>query len=266
MIAALIIAIIANAFIILIFSLPSYYKLHRYEGQLLYIKAIFIGALITIFTFSIDVCLNLVEKVALWLPDNSWEIGVKNSHIEGLFLFFIMTLIVTFLYCIIERLIIYLIGKYRFGCKSKMAYKKAKAFLMYSILSDSPLDKLLFSSYNEYKVLMITMSDRKVYIGIINQLGEPNEKDGPNQEISLVPIYSGYRDINTLSLRLTVKYDKKDIFVVLKQDQIISACEFVDSLYLQLNNDKNWQFISSIDYKETTTSFSIGSIGSANEG
>lgn len=265
MIAALIIAIIANAFIILIFSLPSYYKLHRYDGQLLYIKSIFIGAFITIVTFSIDIGLNLVNKVAIWVPDSSWEIGVKNSYIENLFLFFLMTIIITFFYCMMERLFIYILGILRFGFERKVSYKKAKAFLMYTILSDSPLDKLFFSSYNDYKVLMITMSDRKVYVGIINQLGEPNEKDGPNQEISIVPIYSGYRDINTLSLKLTVKYDTKDIFVVLKQDQIISACEFRESLYLQLNNGKTWKTNSEIKYHKTMINYNTGKYSSAND-
>jgi hypothetical protein len=74
-----------------------------------------------------------------------------------------------------------------------------------------------------------------VYVGRVMSLGEPTERQGPTQEISIVPVSSGYRDKDTLSVTLTNYYedsdDTKDFYLTLKQDNIVSACEFVESLY-----------------------------------
>jgi hypothetical protein len=116
---------------------------------------------------------------------------------------------------------------------------------MYELLKDSPLDKLLYLSYVQNKYLLITMSDRKVYVGRVISLGEPNESEGPNQEISIVPVFSGYRDKDTLSVTLNTTYtgagieEIDDVYLVLKQDNIISACEFVESLYQKFSNKEN---------------------------
>lgn len=119
----------------------------------------------------------------------------------------------------------------------------AKILLMYKLLKDSPLDKLLYLSYVQNKYLLITMSDRKVYVGRVISLGEPNESEGPDQEISIVPVFSGYRDKDTLSVTLNTIYagieEIDDVYLVLKQDNIISACEFVESLYQKFSNKEN---------------------------
>lgn len=114
--------------------------------------------------------------------------------------------------------------------------------MMHTLLNDSPLDKLLFSSYVQNIFLLITMSDRKVYVGRVISLGEPTEKQGPDQEISIVPVFSGYRDKDTLSVILNNSYDNKadakDFYLILKQDNIVSACEFVESLYKKFSERK----------------------------
>lgn len=112
--------------------------------------------------------------------------------------------------------------------------------LMYRILNDSPLDKLLYSSLVLDKFLLITMSDRKVYVGRVISLGEPNENKAPNQDIAIVPVFSGYRDKDSLIVNLTTTYagndEAFDVYLVLKQANIISACEFIESLYQKLSD------------------------------
>lgn len=235
MLAAFLVSIITNAFIVLRWSPSNFYTLHRYDGQLLYIKAIFIGSIFTFLAFLLDAFTGVVKYICKLLPDESWKLDVDKTQLEGLLIFFFLTVIISVLWCLLERGALRVIAWWRFGCNEEIPYRKAKIFLMYNILSDSPLDNLLFSSYIEQKVLLITMSDRKVYVGIVINLGEPNESEGLDQEISIVPIYSGYRDKDYLSLKLTNKYDVDGIFIVLKQDKIISACEFVESLYLKLS-------------------------------
>lgn len=72
------------------------------------------------------------------------------------------------------------------------------------------------------------MEDRKVYVGKIISLGEPSETAGMDQDISIMPLMSGYRDKDTLRVTFTTDYDRVDseIYVSLRQDQIVSATEF----------------------------------------
>lgn len=237
MLALILASIIANGFIILRFSRSQFYKLHRYDGQLLYIKATFIGVLSTVFSFILDSYFNIVGIICQILPQNRLAILFKSDHLQESLVFFLFSALISILYCLLGqfRLFIRAIWLFR-GIKNKPSYSElGKILLMHAILNDSPLDKLLFLSYVQNIFLLITMSDRKVYVGRVISLGEPNEKQGPDQEISIVPVFSGYRDKDTLSVILNNYYDNKedskDFYLILKQDNIISACEFVESLY-----------------------------------
>ncbi|MCH7409992.1 hypothetical protein MM239_11355 [Belliella sp. DSM 111904] len=68
------------------------------------------------------------------------------------------------------------------------------------------LDRLIWFSLaekkDEDKLLMITTKSRKVYIGYINRISEPL---GENH-INLIPSFSGYRDNESLDLRITISY------------------------------------------------------------
>lgn len=91
---------------------------------------------------------------------------------------------------------------------------------------------------------MITLKSRKVYIGMVNNLGEPSESEEPNQEISLVPAMSGYRDKDTLALNLKNNYEissKIDCSIVIKVNQIDTVSWFNYEFYEDTNEniDKN---------------------------
>lgn len=134
--------------------------------------------------------------------------------------------------------------------KSDLTYKeRTKIILMASVLKDSPLDHLFLKSYViDGFYLMLTMEDRKVYIGRVISLGEPNESSGMDQEITITPYISGFRNEDNLSLKLTTKYTdvSNDVSLVLRQDKIISATYFSESIYeeFQLNQRKNLIVIS----------------------
>lgn len=99
------------------------------------------------------------------------------------------------------------------------------------MLKDSPLDTMLFESMANDLYLIISMTDRKCYVGRIINLDKPNEQDEPDQEILLVPIASEYRDNDTLQLKLTTSYiltdtlKNEELTIVLKQHNILSACQ-----------------------------------------
>lgn len=85
--------------------------------------------------------------------------------------------------------------------------------------------------------IMLSMADRKVYVGFVLNMGEPNEHNGMDQEILLQPILSGYRDERlkvtfTTDYKLALSNDQSQkLGIVLKQDNIVSATKFDHNLF-----------------------------------
>lgn len=243
MLALLLAAVIANAFILLRLSPSNFYKLHRYDGQLLYIKATFIGIFFTAAAYLLNGYFSITVMLSDLLSIAEPTIFTDKEHLVNFFIFFFFSAFLSFLYCGLERLFLLSIAFYKFRGTDNISYRQmAKILLMYKLLKDSPLDKLLYLSYVQNKFLLITMSDRKVYVGRVISLGEPNESQGPDQEICIVPVFSGYRDKDTLSVSLNNIYagisEVDDAYLVLKQDNIVSACEFIESLYHEFSGRK----------------------------
>lgn len=244
MLALLLAVVIANAFILLRLSPSNFYKLHRYDGQLLYIKATFIGIFFTAGTYLLNGYFDITSILSDFLSITEPKIFYDGEHLIEFFIFFFFSALLSLLYCGLERFFLLSKSYCKFRGIDNISYRQmAKILLMYKLLKDSPLDKLLYLSYVQNKYLLITMSDRKVYVGRVISLGEPNESEGPDQEISIVPVFSGYRDKDTLSVTLNTIYagieEVDDVYLVLKQDNIISACEFVESLYQKFSNKEN---------------------------
>jgi len=237
MFALVLASIIANGFIILRFSPAQFYKLHRYDGQLLYIKTSLVGLLSIGIAFIIDALFGITNTICLLMPQTGIASFFEHSNIKSCLVFNIFTTMLSTLYCLLNRIILPFKAWWLLrGTKQPVSYNDiAKILLLDSILNDSPLDKLLFDSYVQNIFLLITMQDRKVYVGRVISMGEPNEKQGPDQEIAIVPAFSGYRDKDSLEVKLTTVYANtdavKELYLVLKQANIVSACEFVETLY-----------------------------------
>lgn len=245
MLGLLLAVVIANAFILLRLSPSNFYKLHRYDGQLLYIKATFIGIFFTALSYLLNAYMGITYALSTSFAIKESTILFEAEHLDNFFIFFFFSALLSLLYCGLERLFLLFRSFWKLRGIDNISYQQmAKILLMGKLLNDSPLDKLLYDSMVKNKFLLITMSDRKVYVGRVISLGEPNESEGPDQEISIVPVFSGYRDKDSLSVTLNTTYagieEIDDVYLVLKQDNIISACEFVESLYQKfLSNKEN---------------------------
>ncbi|WP_028672661.1 hypothetical protein [Saccharospirillum impatiens] len=224
------------------------YKLHRYEGQYLYLKSAELG----IKCFAIALPTAIVAHY--WVPDsisfhyfsinlylsaqltdamNSMG-ATDNSEAAKLAWFFILSAL-TFLAAFVTKAWGHISLYRRFGTWSS---KITKLYVIGEILSDSPLDDLLFKlSLHKDKYAMLTMRDRKVYVGKVIDLGEPTETNGMDQDISIMPLMSGYRDTDTLKVEFQTFYDEieSDIYLSLRQDAIISATEFNFEAYRKWN-------------------------------
>ncbi|EEB1830034.1 hypothetical protein DBA53_22190, partial [Salmonella enterica subsp. enterica serovar Typhimurium] len=112
-----------------------------------------------------------------------------------------------------------------------------KIKLMSDVLSDSPLDSELLYSYINDQSVLISLSNRKVYVGQVVSMGEPNESEGMDQEISILPHISGYRDKDNLTVNFTTQYEnidtKVEIKVTLRQELIESVSRFDFDVYQQ---------------------------------
>lgn len=235
--------ILASGFIVCHRVPTFFYKLHRYEGQYLYLQAARLGAYsffyAVIFIFSFDkmasyvleikcigVNFSIIGFLAEIIADRKYG-DAKNSKIISMVILssFASMIIIPRIWSYITEVMIKM-----HGIKDK---NRHSAYILGNILKDSPLDDALFKSLFRGENIMLTMSDRKVYVGVISSMGEPNELRGTDQEVSIKPILSGYRDKDTLKVTFTTDYvtAQKDVYLTLRQDMISSATAFDFEIY-----------------------------------
>lgn len=252
---------------------PIYsYHLHRYEGQFLYLKSAEMGvrcvgaAFIISFLWGflpdryelgcyvirLDVHTWLVSwaKSHLWVeapllsttgtltptkPNRDSEIAQWTYTVGLSFL----TLFVAWAWGRFAKLILWLkIGRSMTKSEGGSAWKRfwgwsSKAYAIGQLLKDSPIDKMLFDLSATDELAMLSMSDRKVYIGRISNLGEPSETGGVDQDILILPYMSGYRDKDRLTVEFTTHYNHvgQEISLSLRQTDIVSVTKFDAGAY-----------------------------------
>lgn len=70
--------------------------------------------------------------------------------------------------------------------------------------------------------------------------GSSTVNSGMDQDVSIMPLMSGYRDKDTLKVSFTTHYEEvdADIYLSLRQDAIVSATEFDFGAYQKWNPPK----------------------------
>lgn len=127
----------------------------------------------------------------------------------------------------------------------------------------NPLDNLLYESIEYHqqlkgdvtnpRLIMLTMRDRKVYVGLVIGFGKDNDVFSlSNETFYFLPMKSGYRNKYDLRICMTTDYSKAidtiiqrqgsldELQIILNKNQIVSACEFDDSRFKSF--DKSPQF------------------------
>ncbi|WP_073956802.1 hypothetical protein [Thalassospira sp. TSL5-1] len=211
---------------------PLRYKMHRAENQYLYLRSAQYGLCLFFASSIFLTILSNLDFVSKAL--NSWTIGYELLHIaipartylEYNTALFILLCPFALAY-LFPRVLPLLTG-------STEAYKTS---VIQKILKDSPLDSFLFDALINETQIMLSMSDKKVYVGFVLNMGEPNEHNGMDQEILLQPVLSGYRNSN-LKVIFTTDYNlaqsndqSRKLGIVLKQDNIVSATKFDNDLF-----------------------------------
>jgi hypothetical protein len=239
----LVLLILVSGFLVCHHHPQYFFKLHRYEGQYLYLQAAYLGILcliaaavfhvVLINLLAIPVCegmrtlgVNYVDLLASYLPHGLGLTTVDKKLYSLLGVVALTTLLMPFL---ISRWVYWRLKRYL----QLDSDEEVDIVIMSELFSDSPLDQLLFSAMINDRNLMLVLDDRKVYVGRVATMGEPNENEGADQEISFLPFVSGYRDKDSLQVIFTTDYKKvgDNLPLVIRQDSIVSAREFDFSVY-----------------------------------
>lgn len=222
-------------------------RLHRYAGQYLYLRAAGYGVRALAIAGTLALIANSLttsELTALFRLSSYLEntVFVSENPLRDAWL---LTLFIGMFAVVFSHAF----GSFIFLCLRYRTLAPSHR-IKGMILGDSPLAAQLYRLYLQRKPIMLSMADRKVYVGMIVDMGEPTETEGPDQEIALVPMLSGYRDKDTLKVEFTTFYKQfydqqlggerkvKALTLVLRQKDIVSATEFSDSAYAYWNKPK----------------------------
>ena len=222
MLVLLIIPLLVSGYIIATKNLYHYYRLHRHEGQLLYLRVIslgfscFISAII--FHYILEhffINLNITKHLKNILVIPSLKDEVKDNIELYIWLIFVsfLTILSAYLFLCLTAIKNYIFG-YFYYRKLKVAtnslyfiYKRAVKFrILKELFGIGSIDAMLYESIVSRKAILINMESNKVYVGFVSAIGEPTEADGPNTEISIVPSISGYRNKDDLFIKFTSFY------------------------------------------------------------
>lgn len=233
----------------------NYYTLHRYEGQLLYLRVGHYGILCLIAAFAIVATISFIFS-------HDWSFNLGSGCLWGAwagpyafstdFLAFFGGLIsdtglveaklsqVTVFACLtgLTTLLMPNIWAARTQRALKAYVKSAdsekiESFLTKETLRYSPMGSTLVNAFAHKRPIMISMDDRKVYVGLIQSLGTPTEVTGLDLEIKLLPGLSGYRDKDSMKVTYTNTYPTDPLIlepIYFKQENIISISLFSEKI------------------------------------
>ena len=219
----------------------------RHQGQRLYLSSATMGLKCFALAGVVVYCLHqfLPDTVHLWgwrLPlslanfigKSITMMGVASTEVAMNWAWFILLSVATWFAGDLLRLWAYLWQALWHGTWH------IKVPVTGKLLADSPMDYLLFKAMHDKKAVMLSMNDRKVYVGYIAACAEPSQNGGAYQEVTLVPMMSGYRDEKTLKVNITTYYEEADesVELIVRQDAILSAGEFIWEAFKKLQPKK----------------------------
>ncbi|MGQ9448817.1 hypothetical protein [Xanthomonas citri] len=298
----LILPLLVSGYLVCIKDKAVFFKLHRYDGQLLYFLVAyhglkcFVASLLLVGVVSLIVShewaggyvpatqlkipsfstdflalggrliadLNLMDEVKVGDNSASAHVPLKDAKAQFYF-FWVLVSFFTVLapFALAKSSAAYMAWKYRLyeslgssdndsgngntkeGAKPSVGGYRARdsltfidALLTRESVQHLPIASALVEAWMNKKSVMISMSDRKVYVGIIHSVGSVSEVSGSLEHFGIWPVKSGYRDKDSLLVNYTHDYPawedgKVEIEfppLFLKQESIVSVT-FYDEVY-----------------------------------
>ncbi|NCH53882.1 hypothetical protein [Cronobacter muytjensii] len=238
-------------------NIKLFFRLHRYDGQLLYMK---------VATYGFYACLSSVivaYSIKYLFPDLNFATWLshlidgsadpkENRITSWLILLSVTTVGLAWLWLQYCRLRIY-IAAWLITPEPKneenLSFSKQVIRLneLGKLLSGGSLGQLFFDSATEDRPVLVSLKCRKIYVGTVNMISEPNEKQGPNLEISISPIMSGYRDKDTLRVLFSNDYndlEDVDTSIIFPISEVSHASWFNMDIHEKVDNNREAKPVS----------------------
>ena len=125
--------------------------------------------------------------------------------------------------------------------KTDEAKQSIRLWAIKELLSDGSLGRLFFDSATSGKPVLVSLKSKKVYVGVVNTISEPNEKQGPNIEVSINPLLSGYREKDNLRVLFTNDYsdlENVDTSVIFPLTEVAQASWFDMETHEKVDNNR----------------------------
>jgi hypothetical protein len=173
--------VLAGYIFINLFNLTKF-RAQRQDGYRLLIESLFYG--VAIFT--------IARILAIWI-DRSYRIMALEQWLRDNGMMYPLAG-TTFLAVLIALVLALL-------CNLVIRAERAKRILVKR--HDNGFLRLFHRAAAEYRMVSVTLSNRKVYIGYVFRIPNLSPEE---QFVGLLPVVSGYRDKDTLRLVLTTNY------------------------------------------------------------
>lgn len=194
-------------------------KVDKLEGQKFYVSIASIGfCLFMLSSVLVNILWNVVSWLTLkfpcvqtgvlWLQENIFNfsfLGLSPVMAGTIFLCMPLSFLTSKLY-------LYYIYNIKYSFKDKSTEDKQKKYNDYYTLAiyqsyKDKISKALADAVMQRKLYLISMKDRKVYIGFIDSIYDDDQKTGIDH-FEIIPIMSGFRDKDNLSVEITTHYEK----------------------------------------------------------
>lgn len=218
-IAALVIAIAASGYILASKCLLYKYHIARQNGHRLYLSCLTYG------TYALAPALLFTLILSLIIP--------RVEH--NLYISAILTFVIAFLFTAIYncrpslREIKKIISKAHETPIHKTFENLKKQFeidedrnthALWEAWREHDIEFICAHALSQFKPVAITLETRKVYVGMVADTIEPSENDS---YLSILPLYSGYRDREEHQLRLNHRYKTLIDGLIDDDESIINA-------------------------------------------
>jgi len=214
----------------------EYYKLHRYQGQYLYLRSTAYGLGLLLIEVLSSLFLHSFLPDKLFICDLSINISLLSAINYLVSPIFNNSKDISFLLqtSIFVPLLAYLVATLQ-NLRMKKGYGKGLALLYLYEVQDTPSDTLIANAFIDRIPLLFTMSTGKSYVGEILEIPLPNESEKQNEEITIFPIMSGYRT-KKQKIKFNTDYDPFKLPEGLKELELSIALNKKDITSISLFN------------------------------
>lgn len=211
------------------------YKYQRLDTPRLLLNSILAGIFITFLSFTVRTivenqypelyirCCRILHFIPVERTESNRYLGTLIFSLAGIILFTIVVNWIVSVFWGYEKIISRAVDKH-----------------------GDELEQLFRDSVLKAQLIQLTLKNEKVYLGIIDKIPEPKKTN----YVSLIPIYSGYRNKDTKEMTITTSYETinllikektlipklSKILVVIKQDEILIAQPHDPEIYASFKN------------------------------